>query len=131
MTVPSDILDRIIAASQHLPPPPKEFAIIASRLKDNRGQSIYDRYKEMLDQEMISIALCPVDFKITKTVDKAKSWKRLNRPAKVKVVKKKVPAIILMDLEFLKMPPTPEFKWTTSPPKFEHNFGVRYGYRYL
>lgn len=121
----NEILDCIIAAKQHLPPPPKDFVVMASRLKDNAGQSVYGQLKEMIDKGVFHLPLCPVDFRVSKTVDKVKKWKRLNRPAKTKTIKKEVPAITLIDIEALKITKT-EFCWPVSPPSFEASFKLPY-----
>lgn len=116
----SDLLDKIIAVSKEISPAPKRYAIVASTVKGSRKMSDYDKFAQ-LPQESIGMGSgCPIipsPFSITKTIQKTKKFKRLNRQPKIKTKDVQVPAIMLMDMSAFEMP---KF---TAPIFTENNHG--------
>lgn len=119
-----DILEKIIAVSKDIGPPPKRYAIIASTVKGSRGMSDYDKFAQ-LPQESIGMgSACPIipsPFGITKTIQKTKRFKRLNREPKIKTKNVQVPAIMLVNMSTLE---PPKF---TSPIFTQETMKHRYG----
>ncbi len=119
------MLERILAVSKEIGPPPKRYAIVASTVKGNQKMSDYDKFAR-LPLESIGLGsatpIIPSPFAITKTVRKTKRFRRLNRAPKIKVKDVQVPAVILMDTSIFEPPKFTAPMFTQETMK--HRYGI-------
>lgn len=101
------ILERLLAVSKEIGPPPKRYAIVASTVKGKQKMSDYDKFAQLPPESIGLRSVTPViphPFRLTKTVTKTKKFRRLNRPPKIKVKDVQVPAVIVMDMSIFDPP---------------------------